>query len=134
VSSTGSGVYSVERSKSRIFRDRARKLLEIVDAARGLRNYDGMASAGVQAAISLADTYTVAKLQQRSRGRDHLEVVKLIRRCGGDEATEVAALVQRIVNRKTDVQYGDRPVRPRDAEEIDEEVHRLAKLVFDAVA
>jgi len=130
---TGGRVYTLERARARIFLNRGKKLLEMVEKARELHNYDGMATVGVQAAIAFADAYTVSELQQRSRGQDHAEVVRLIRLSRAVDSSEIAGLVQRVLNRKTDVQYGDRPVRPSDAESISADVKRISQLVSAAV-
>jgi len=130
---TGGRVYPLERARARVFLNRGKKLLEILDKARELDNYDGMASVGVQATIAFADAYTVSKLQQRSRGQDHAEAVRLIRQCQAIDSAEIAGLVQRVLNRKTDVQYGDRPVKPADAASIADDVYRIARMVSAAI-
>jgi hypothetical protein len=121
------------RSKAQIYLKRAENLLATVELAEAAENADGVATAGVQAAVSLGDAFTVWTLQRRSRGQDHAEVVAVIARSESPGAPEVAKLLQKILNRKSDVEYGDREVRMADARQIAQDVRKLAKLVRAAV-
>jgi hypothetical protein len=93
------------------------------------KNGDAVAVTGVQAAISFSDAFTVAKLGLRSRGQDHQEVVRLISTVGTSTASSLAPLLQTGLNRKSEIEYGDRDVTLGDAARIAKAVRMIAKLV-----
>lgn len=129
----GSRVEVSPSNKAQIYLKRAENLLATMELAELAGNADGVATTGVQAAISFADAFTVWTLQQRSRGQDHVEVVALIARSKSPAAPEVAKLVQKILNQKSDVEYGAREVKGSEARQIGKDVRRLAALVRTAV-
>jgi hypothetical protein len=129
----GSRVEVLPRSKASIYLLRGENLLATMNLAEGAANPDGVATAGVQAAVSFADAFTVWTLQQRSRGQDHAEVVAVIARSGSPAASEVAKLVQRILNRKSAVEYGAREVRMSEARQIGQDARKLGTLVRAAL-
>jgi len=129
----GSRVEVSPSNKAQIYLKRAENLLATMELAELAGNADGVATTGVRAAISFADAFTVWTLQQRSRGQDHVEVVALIARSKSPAAPEVAKLVQKILNQKSDVEYGAREVKGSEARQIGKDVRRLAALVRTAV-
>jgi hypothetical protein len=129
----GSRVEVLPRSKARIYLQRGENLLATLNLAEKAENPDGVATAGVQAAVSFADAFTVWTLQRRSRGQDHAEVVAVIARSRSPVAPEVARLVQRVLNRKSDVEYGAREVRMSEAQQIGQDARKLGTLVRAAV-
>lgn len=97
-------------------------------------NPDGVATNAVQAAIALGDAYTVFFAQQRSRGQDHHEVIALVARTKAPTANEVGTLLQRILNRKSEVEYRDRDVRMSDARELAKFTRKLYSLISTDLA
>lgn len=92
------------------------------------------AVAGVQCAVSYADSFTIAHVSQRCRGQDHHEVIALIARCPTPVKGEVSKRFQQILNRNSEVEYGSREVRRSDAKEIVGHAEALAELVHHAVS
>lgn len=93
------------------------------------KNSDEVAISGVQATIAFADAFTIVKLGLRCRGQDHREVVGLISRIETEKASALGAKVQAVLNRKAEVEYGDRDVRPADAARIATAVRSIGELV-----
>jgi len=122
------------KTQSRVYLRRAANLLKTMEWAEEERNPDGVATNAVQAAIGLGDAYTVFFLQRRSRGQDHHEVVGLVARCQSSNAAEVGQLLQRILNRKSEVEYQAREVDLRDAREVARHVRKLSALVRSALS
>lgn len=109
---------AVSRSRARIYWRRGQNLIRAMAFAENAGNLDGIAICGVQAAVSLGDAFTVSRLGLRSRGRDHGESVRLIATVEATQAARLASLVQRVLNKKSEVEYGDREVTRPEAAEI----------------
>jgi len=120
---------SVPKERATVYLRRGENLLLLVEGAEASKNWDGVATVGVQAAIALADAYTIAKLGLRSRGQEHQEVVPLISGVGTKAASELAAQIQTVLNRKNEVEYGDREVSANDARRIAHVVRKIGVLV-----
>jgi len=117
------------RQKARVYLNRAENLIAAMEAALLARNPDGVAVTAVQAAIAFADAYTVLTVQQRSRSPDHREVVSLISSARTRDSGQIAGLVQRMLDRKSEVEYGNRAVRIDDAKDLANSARKLARLV-----
>ena len=120
---------AVPKPKATVYLRRARNLLEAMNDAEKRKNSDAVATNGVQASIAFADAFTIAKLGLRCRGQDHQEVVGLISRVGTESAANLAAKVQAVLNRKTEVEYGERDVSLGDANRIASTVREIDELV-----
>jgi hypothetical protein len=129
----GTRVEILSRNKAAIYLRRGENLLATMTLAEEAANPDGLATAGIQASIAFADAFTVWTLQQRSRGQDHSEVVAVIARSRSPAASEVAKLVQRILNRKSEVEYGAKEVRMPEARLIGRDVRKLGTVVRAAL-
>jgi len=123
----------VPKQRAIVYLRRGKNLLSALEQAETSRNWDGVATAGVQAAISFADAFTIAKLGLRSRGQDHQEVIPLIARIQTKSSSDLAARVQTILNRKSEVEYGDRDVSAADARWIAQVVRKVGALVSSAL-
>ena len=130
----GGRVEVLPKGKATVYLRRAENLLKTMEWAETEGNPDGVATNAVQASIALADAYTVFFLQQRSRGQDHREVVVLLARTKTPNASEVGRLVQRILNRKSEVEYQDRDVRMSDARELAKFTRKLYSLISTDLA
>ena len=125
---------AIPRLRAAVYLRRGTNLVAAMEQSLGSGNNDGAATSGVQAAISFADAYTVAKCGLRSRGQDHHEAVALVSGVGSPPAKRLATLLQKILNRKSAVEYGDRDVTSEDASEIARavrEVHTIVKREID---
>lgn len=122
-------VVATGKSRSSIYLRRARNLTALMEQAGAAKNNDGAAILGVQAAISYSDAFTVARLGLRSRGRDHQEAIRLIARVGTPSASRLAALVQTVLSKKSEVEYGDREVTAKDTIRIASAVREIRDLV-----
>ena len=120
---------AVPKPKATVYLHRARNLLEAMENAEERKNNDAVATSGIQATIAFADAFTIARLGLRCRGQDHQEVVGLISRVGTERAADLAAKVQAVLNRKTEVEYGDREVSSADANRIARAVREISQLV-----
>jgi hypothetical protein len=119
----------VPRSRADVYLRRGRNLLLVVERAEADKNWDGAAVTGVQAAIAYADAFTISKLGLRSRGQDHAEVVPLIARVGSENSANLATDVQKVLNRKSAVEYGDRQVSADDSRTISRDLRNIARIV-----
>jgi hypothetical protein len=131
---TGPRVEVLPRGRGLIYLRRAENLLKAMDQADRDSNPDGVGVNAIQAAVALADAYTVSMLQRRSRGQDHSEVLLLIRDCPDDTAPAVAQLLQRILNRRTEVLYASREVTLRQSRELAVLARKLHSAVLPAIA
>jgi uncharacterized protein HemX len=125
---------TLPKSKAGVYLRRAENLLQAMRWAEEARNADGVAVAAVQAAVALGDAFTVFTQQRRSRAQDHHELVKLVAQSRTKSSAEVAGLVERILDQKSEVEYGNRDVRLADAEVLAKAVRKLAVVVRDALA
>lgn len=122
-------VKALPKSKASIYLARARNLLATMELATKEANPDGAATNAVQAAIALADAYTIHCREERCWGQDHLEVITLIARCSSPNKSKIGPLLSRILNRKSGVEYEDRAVTLKDADELVKWVRTLSQLV-----
>lgn len=119
----------VPRTRSAIYLRRAQELLRAVDwgTVQGLPNVVAVNS--VQASISAVDAFLVQELGQRSTGTDHHEVLNLVASSDSPRRREVAQHLQRVLDRKNEVEYQDREVTLRDGIELSKHAHRLVDIV-----
>jgi hypothetical protein len=122
------------KSHAGIYLRRAANLVKTMEWAEEVRNVDGTATNAVQAAIALGDAFTVFFTGQRSRGQDHHEVISLVARCKSTSAPEVGSLLQRILDRKAEVEYEGRDVKLSEARELAKRVRRLFAVVTREMA
>ncbi|MCI4350756.1 MAG: HEPN domain-containing protein [Thermoplasmata archaeon] len=83
----------------------------------------------VQAAISANDAFLVHYLGQRSAGSDHHDALRLLAGAAPPVRREIGHHLQRVLNRKTEVEYQDRNVSMRDAQELAKHARRLIDIV-----
>lgn len=122
-------VVATGKSRSPVYLRRARNLTALMEQASASKNNDGAAILGVQAAISYSDAFTVARLGLRSRGQDHREAIRLIASVGTPGASKLAALVQTVLSKKSEVEYGDREVTSKDSTRITSAVREIRDLI-----
>ncbi len=79
----------------------------------------------VQAAISATDAFLVHHLGKKSVGTDHREVLTLVARADSSVKRDIGKHLQRILDRKNEVEYQDREVTLADAKELQKHAHRL---------
>lgn len=124
---------AVPKARSLVYLRRAGNLFVMMEEAETTRNSDGVATNGIQAAISYSDAFTVFKRGLRSRSQDHQAAVRLIATVNTPAASTLTALVQGVLNRKSEVEYGDRDVTPDDAARIAKTVREIRALVESEV-
>jgi hypothetical protein len=73
--------------------------------------------AAIHAGISSVDAYLAGVYGLRSASREHAESARLLRELGGGPVAERASALERLLARKTLVEYEDRLVTPREARE-----------------
>ncbi len=101
----------------------------MMEEAESTSNGDGVAVNGIRAAISSCDAFTVAKLGLRSRGQNHLEGVSLISGIPAAPASTLATLVQGVLGKKAEVEYGEQEVTLAAAARIAHSVRNIGTLV-----
>ncbi len=119
----------VPRSRARVYLRRAEELLRAADW--GLEEgYANVAAVNfVHASISAADAFLVQQLGQRSSGADHHEVLNLLASATSPERRVIGQHLQRVLDRKNEVEYQDREVTLGDAKELGKHAHRLIETV-----
>lgn len=130
---TAPRVETLPAARSKIYLRRAENLLKLLEVADDSGNSDGLATAAIQATISLADAFTVTLRQRRSRGQDHSEVLLLIRECPSPSTPEVVRLVQRILSRRSEALYGSEEVSLRQARELATLARKLDSIIRSAL-
>ncbi|MCI4363137.1 MAG: HEPN domain-containing protein [Thermoplasmata archaeon] len=83
----------------------------------------------VQASISAVDAFLVHHLGKRSSGADHLESLNLVASSGSPAKREIGKHLQRVLDRKNEVEYQDREVTMGDARELAKHAQRLLDAV-----
>jgi hypothetical protein len=126
-------VQVLPKSKATVYLDRADNLLKTMELADRESNPDGVGTSAVQAAIALADAYTIYFRKERARGQDHHEVLALIARGQTPNTGAIGLALSRILGRKAEVEYADRAVNLRDARELARWVRKLSALVHAEV-
>lgn len=126
-------VQLLPKDRGAVYLRRAENLLKIMEIADRAGNPDGIVTNAVQAGIALGDAFTVSLLQRRSRGQDHSEVILLVRECPSPSTPEVARLLQRILNRRSEVLYESRDVSLRRARELADFARKLNSVVRSAI-
>jgi HEPN domain-containing protein len=125
----GSRTTDVPRARSRVYLRRAEELLKAVDWGLSEGKSNVAAINAVQSGISAADAYVVFHLGIRSSATHHPEVVGLVARCPAETKAEVGRHLQRLLDRKNEVEYQDREIALADAKDLARHAHRL----YDAV-
>lgn len=108
-------VANVPRVRAQVYLRRAEELLKAVDRGLDQELANVGAVNAVQAAISATDAFLVRHLGQRSTGSDHHEAITLLASVLSPSRREVGHHLQRVLNRKNEVEYQDRDVTLRDA-------------------
>lgn len=126
-------VQVLPKVRGAVYLRRAENLLKIMEIADREGNPDGIVTNAVQAGIALGDAFTVSLLQRRSRGQDHSEALLLVRECPSASTPEVARLLQRILNRRSEVLYESQDVSLRRARELADFARKLDSVVRSAI-
>jgi HEPN domain-containing protein len=119
----------VPRPRSKVYLRRAEELLRAVEWGLDAEKANVAAINAVQSGISAADAYVVFHLGIRSVAADHHEVVGLVARCPSVTKVQVGQNLQRLLDKKNEVEYLDREVTLADAKELSRYAHRLYEAV-----
>jgi HEPN domain-containing protein len=120
----------VPRGRTSVYLRRADELLRAADWGLEHKFANVGAVNAVQSAISATDAFLVHHLGQRSTGGDHHEAMGLLASVTSAETREIGRHFQRILNRKSEVEYQDREVTLADALELATHAHRLLDRVL----
>jgi HEPN domain-containing protein len=117
-----------------VYLRRAEELLKAVDWGLAEGKPNVAAINAVQSGVSAADAYVVFHLGMRSAATDHREVVGLIARCPSESKADVGRHLQRLLDKKNEVEYQDREVALADSKDLARHAHRLFEAVRAEVA
>lgn len=117
-------VEHLPKERSRVYRDRALGLSRTMESAFRAREIHGAALSALHALISASDALTVFYLGERSRGRDHRELLSLVQRLPLPGASEQARRVAGVLSKKNEIEYGSSPLSHREAERLILQVSR----------
>lgn len=131
---TPSRIEVLPKDRGAVYLRRAENLLKVMEVADEAGNPDGIVTNAVQAGIALGDAYTVSLVRRRSRGQDHSEVLLLVRECPSPSTPEVSSLLQRILNRRSELLYESRDVSLRQARELANLARKLHSAVRSAIS
>jgi hypothetical protein len=123
----------VPADRAAVYLRRAENLLKVMEIADQAGNPDGIVNNAIQAGIALGDAFTVFSVQRRSRGQDHSEALLLVRECLSPRTPEVASLLQRILNRRSELLYASHEVSLRHARELAGLTRKLQSVVRSAI-
>jgi len=87
------------------------------------------AANAVQASISAVDAFLVHQLGKRPSGTDHHESLRLVASSRSPSKREIGQHLQRVLDRKNEVDYQDREVTLGDAKELVKHALRLLDMV-----
>jgi HEPN domain-containing protein len=119
----------VPRGRSVVYLHRAEALMEAVDWGIEQVNANVAAINSVQASISAVDAFLVHHLGKRSSGTDHHESLNLLASSSSPVKREIGQHLQRVLDRRNEVEYQDREVTLRDATELAKHARRLLDTV-----
>jgi HEPN domain-containing protein len=103
--------------------------MQAVDWGIEQGNANAVAVAAVQASISAVDAFLVHHLGKRSGGTDHHGSLNLVASSSAPAKREIGQHLQRVLDRKNEVEYQDREVTLADAKELAKHAHRLLDIV-----
>jgi hypothetical protein len=119
----------VPRSRVKVYLARAGALLKGVDWGLEESNPDVAAENAIHAGIAAADAFLIFHVGFRSSARSHHETLLLLVQTEAAPRGEVAHHLQRLLNRKNEVEYEDRSTSIGDAKELAKHARRLVELV-----
>ncbi|MCI4332882.1 MAG: HEPN domain-containing protein [Thermoplasmata archaeon] len=119
----------VPRGRSHVYLRRAEQLMKGVDWGIEQGNANVAAVNAVQASISAVDAFLVHHLGKRSSGSDHHESLNLVANSSSPAKREIGQHLQRVLDRKNEVEYQDREVALGDSKELAKHARRLLDAV-----
>lgn len=126
---------SVERSKYKIYLQRAEECKRAMDTALERHDYSACMINAVHCAISAADALCIIYLGVRHKGMKHQDAVSLFRRVdtADTEIKKNAERLEQILSIKSRVEYGNSIVTQREAEEAVKKAERLLLFVKERI-
>ncbi|MCI4325112.1 MAG: HEPN domain-containing protein [Thermoplasmata archaeon] len=119
----------VPRGRAIVYLRRAEQLMKAVDWGIEQGHASVAAVNAVQASISAVDAFLVHHLGKRSRGTDHRESLNLLASASSPARRAIGQHLQRVLDRKNEVEYLDRAVTLGDANELAKHARRLVDTV-----
>jgi HEPN domain-containing protein len=119
----------VPRGRSLVYLRRAEQLMKGAEWGIEQGNDSVAAVNAVQASISAVDAFLVHQLGKRSSGADHHESLRLVASSNSPSKRQIGQHLQRVLDRKNEVEYQDRDVTRDDAKELTKHARRLLDTV-----
>lgn len=114
--------------QERLYLSKAEKFLAGAKLLIAEKNWEAAASLGIHAIISSCDALTAKFLSRRYAGTDHQGVLDLLSGLPLADQKELKQIKRRIgqvLAVKTNVEYGDKPVRADSAKQVVAEAERV---------
>lgn len=116
---------AVERSRYRLFWDRAEEFREAMRTAAERERWSAAALNAIHAIISAADAVLVYRRGVRSAGQDHLDAAELLAQESVPDAAKAVGHFRRALAKKNLAAYEDRELSPRESKELVEHAERF---------
>lgn len=124
----GPKTVQIGRKQAKDYLSKAEQFLQAALRARGSAMHDAAMLSAVHAAISAADSVTVALAGVRSADPDHRRVVDLVQQVvGSGRRSERAKQLDQLIAAKNSVEYESRRATAKDA---DQAVKRAERVVL----
>lgn len=96
-------------------------------------NYNAVGTLAIQCAISSADAICIHEKGIRSLSQEHLDVCDLVKSIPLPDAKEKSNILKRIISRKSLIQYEERILYKKEAEEIAKSANRFYQWVISII-
>jgi HEPN domain-containing protein len=115
--------------EGRRFLRKAQRFLAAMERELAAKEFDPAGVNGVHAVIGACDALTSFRLGTRSRGQDHLEVLRLLLRCGVPASFQTQ--VREVLSKKRQAAYEATSLSRSEAEAIAQRARRVLAFVAD---
>ena len=119
----------VPRGRSLVYLRRAEQLMKAAEWGIEQGHASVAAVNAVKASSAAIDAFLVHQLGKRSSGTDHHESLRLVAGSRSPSKREIGQHLQRVLDRKNEVEYQDRDVTLDDAKELAKHARRLLDTV-----
>lgn len=120
-----SRVEHVDRAAASTFLSKAEEFLDSAREALARSNWNATGMNAIHAGISAVDAYLAHAHGIRSSSPDHRQAAELLRDVGGSEVSKQANTLERLVAKKTRVEYDARLMSAQEAREALTRAERL---------
>ncbi len=116
---------TVERSRYRLFWDRAGEFREVMRVAAEREWWSAAGLNAIHAVISAADAVLVHRRGIKSSGQDHLDAAELLAQERVPDSQKAVGHFRRALAKKNLAAYEDRELSPRESRELIEHAERF---------